>query len=76
VKEAMIVLGREKGITNRELAEALGLGASAVTRRVEAARARSAQSSDLVKLRKALRSRVRSNSNVNKVKPDPSLRRR
>ena len=60
VKEAVIVLGRENGITNRVLAEALGLGASAVTRRVDAARARGAESSDLVKLRKALRSRGRS----------------
>jgi REP element-mobilizing transposase RayT len=57
-KEAVIVLGREMGITNRVLAEALGLGASAVTRRVEAARARGTESSDLVKLRKLLRSRV------------------
>jgi putative transposase len=56
VKEAVIVLGRESGITNRELAEALGFGASAVTKRVEAARARGAESLDLVKLRKALRS--------------------
>jgi REP element-mobilizing transposase RayT len=39
VKEAAIVIGRENGITNRELAEALGLGASAVTRRVQAERA-------------------------------------
>jgi len=60
VKEAVIVLGRANGITNRVLAEALGLGASAVTRRVDAARARGAESSDLVKLRKALRSRARS----------------
>ena len=75
VKEAVIVLGRENGITNRALAQALGLDASAVTRRVEAARALGAESSDLARLRKALRSRVRSKSNVNKLKPDPSLRR-
>ncbi len=60
VKEAVIVLGRENGITNRALAEALGLGPSAVTKRVEAARARGAESSELVKLRRSLRSRVRS----------------
>ena len=60
VKEALIVLGRENGITNRALADALGLGASAVTKRVEAARARGAESSDLVRLRKTLRSMVRS----------------
>ena len=49
---------RENGITNRALAEALGLGASAVTRRDEAERVRGAQSSDLVKLRKELRGSV------------------
>ena len=58
MKEAVIVLGRENGITNRAVAEALGLGASAVTRRVEAARLRGAQGSDLVKLRKPLRGSV------------------
>jgi DNA-binding Lrp family transcriptional regulator len=71
VKDAVIVLGRETGITNRVLAEALGLGASAVTKRVEAARAQDAESSALVKLRKLVGSRVRSSSNVNKVRPDP-----
>ncbi len=60
VKEALIMLGRENGITNRVLADALGLGASAVTKRVEAARARGVESSDLVRLRKTLRSMVRS----------------
>lgn len=60
VKEAVIVVGRELGIRNRELAEALGIDASAVTRRVEAARARGAESSDLIRLRKALRSKGRS----------------
>jgi putative transposase len=60
-KEAVIVLGRELGIRNRELAEGLGIDASAVTRRVEAARARGAESSDLIRLRKALRSNARSN---------------
>ncbi len=59
VKEAVIVLGREAGITNRVLAEALGIGASAVTKRVDAARSRGAESSDLVKLRRALKARVR-----------------
>jgi hypothetical protein len=58
VKEAVIVLGRELGIRNRELAEALGIDASAVTRRVEAARIRAEESSDLVKLRKALRAKL------------------
>jgi putative transposase len=59
VKEAVIVMGREQGIRNRELAEALRIDPSAVTRRVEAARARGAESSDLTMLRKALRSKVR-----------------
>lgn len=60
VKEAVIMLGREQGIRNRELAEALGIDASAVTRRVDAARARGTESSDLIRLRKALRSKIRS----------------
>ncbi len=59
VKEAVIVVGRERGITNRELAEALGVDASAVTRRVEAARLRSEENSDTRKLRKSLRSMMR-----------------
>jgi hypothetical protein len=69
VKEAVIVLGSETAITNRVLAEALGLGASAVSKQVVAARARGAESSDLVKLRKLVRSRVRSSSNGKKVNP-------
>ena len=60
VKEAVIMLGRERGIRNRELAEALGIDASAVTRRVDAARARGTESSDLIRLRKAVRSKIRS----------------
>ena len=54
VREAVIVIGRERGITNRQLAEALGLDASAVTRRVEAARSRQNESPDVIALRKAL----------------------
>jgi hypothetical protein len=53
-KEAVIVVGRERGITNRELADALGIDPSAVTRRVEAARARKAEGPQVVRLRKAL----------------------
>ena len=60
VKKAVIAVGREQGIRNRELAEALGIDASAVTRRVEAVRARAAESTDLIRLRKALRSKARS----------------
>ena len=40
MKEAVIVLGRRGGIRGRELAAALGLDPSAVTRRMEAARSR------------------------------------
>ncbi len=55
-KEAVIVLGREGGITNRELAEALGICPSAVTNRVEVARSRGTKSPEVIKLRKLLRS--------------------
>jgi hypothetical protein len=52
VKEAVIALGREKGITNRELAEALMIDPSAVTRRAEAARSRNRESLEMIELRK------------------------
>ena len=55
-----IMVGRERGITNRALAKGLGIDASAVTGRVEAARARGAESSEVVKLRKALGLKARS----------------
>ncbi|MFY9556860.1 MAG: hypothetical protein WAV47_19275 [Blastocatellia bacterium] len=54
VKEAVIVAGRERGISNHELAEALGIDASAVTKRVEAARLRGGEASELKLLRKSL----------------------
>ena len=54
-KEALIVLGRERGIINRELAEALGIDASAVTKRVEVARARGAETFEMKRLREALK---------------------
>ncbi|HSF22679.1 MAG TPA: hypothetical protein VLE20_00515, partial [Blastocatellia bacterium] len=59
VKEAVIVVGREHGIRNGELAEALGIDASAVTRRVEAARTRGAVSPEVMRLRKLLRKLLR-----------------
>ena len=59
VKEAVIVLGRERGITNREFAEALGIGPSAVTRRAEAARSRKAASLEAIDLRELLSSKLR-----------------
>ena len=54
VKEAVIVLGRRSGIRNRELAAALGMDPSAVTRRIDAARARGAESAELARLTRAL----------------------
>jgi len=59
-REALIVVGRERGISNRELARALGIDPSAVTRRIEAARMPGAKSVETVKLRNALRSNERS----------------
>jgi REP element-mobilizing transposase RayT len=55
VKEAIIMLGREHGLRNSELAEALGIDPSAVTRRTNAARSRDAESLEMTKLRKVLR---------------------
>ena len=55
-----IMVGRERCITNRALAMGLGIDASAVTARVEAPRARGAESSEVVKLRKALGLKARS----------------
>jgi hypothetical protein len=55
----VIVVGRERGIRNRELAMALGIDPSAVTRRFEAAQARGAESSEVIRLRKALKSKAR-----------------
>jgi hypothetical protein len=56
VKEAIIVIGRENGIRTREIAEVLGLDPSAVSKRSEAARARSEGSAQMTKLLKAIRS--------------------
>ena len=57
VRDAVILVGRERGIRNRELAEELGIDASAITRRVDLYR--STDSQDVIKLRTLLRRRVR-----------------
>ena len=54
VREAVIVVGRERGISNSELAKGLGIDPSAVTRRVEAARARETETPELKRLRKTV----------------------
>jgi REP element-mobilizing transposase RayT len=56
IREAVIVLGRERGIGNKELALALGIDESSVTRRIEAARLRLGERAEVVKLRRALAS--------------------
>ena len=55
VREAVIVMGRERGISNRELADALGIDPSAVTRRVESAMRRASEHHQAVKLSKLLK---------------------
>jgi REP-associated tyrosine transposase len=62
VRDAVIVLGRESGISNRELAEALGVDGSSITRRVEAARVRGAESAELKRVRKEVRKKGRKRS--------------
>ena len=54
MKEAVIVLGRRSGILNKELAAALGMDPSAVTKRMEAARLRREENVGLRKLEAAL----------------------
>ena len=59
VRDAVIVLGRERGISNRELAEALGIDGSSVTKRIDVARMRGVESVELKRLRKAIRETAR-----------------
>ena len=54
IKEAIIVFGYQHGVSNRELAEALSLDPSAVSKRREAFRTRPENSSEM-KLLKAMR---------------------
>ena len=54
VRDAVIILGRERGLSNRELAEALGVDGSSVTKRVDAARLRGLESAELEQIRKGL----------------------
>ena len=58
VRDAVIIVGRERGITNRQLAEALGLDPSSVTRRVDVARSRTNESQNVVELRKSMARRL------------------
>jgi len=59
VRDAVIILGRERGISNRELAEALGIDGSSVTKRVDVARLRGVESVELKRLRDAVRKKAR-----------------
>jgi hypothetical protein len=58
IKEAIIVIGQERGIRTRELAEALGMDGSAISKRREAVRARGEVSEQMKKLLKTMRSSV------------------
>ena len=59
MRDAVIILGRERGISNRELAQALGIDGSSVTKRVDVARMRGVESVELKRLRKAVRETAR-----------------
>jgi hypothetical protein len=59
VREAVIVVGRDRGIRNGELAKALGVDPSAVTRRIEAVRMRGEENEVARKLRMWLTKRER-----------------
>jgi hypothetical protein len=56
IKEAIIVIGNENGIRVRELAEVLGVDASGLSKRREAARKRATDSEEMRKLLKVMRS--------------------
>jgi hypothetical protein len=58
VRDAVIVVGRERGLSNRELAEAFGKDGSSVTKRVEVARVRRSQTIEMKRFRKELRKKA------------------
>jgi len=59
IKEAVIMMGDENGIPTRDLAEALDVDRSAVSKRREAARVRGASPAELKQLLRAIRSAVK-----------------
>ncbi|HSB08939.1 MAG TPA: transposase [Blastocatellia bacterium] len=59
IKEAIIVIGDENGILTRELADALRVEASAVSKRRDTARLRAKTSGEMARLLKAIRSEIR-----------------
>ena len=61
VKEAMIIVGRELGASNADLARLLGLDASVVSRRYESGRAKMNESQEARRLVKRLREKLTGN---------------
>ena len=62
VKEAMIIVGRELGASNADLARLLGLDASVVSRRYESGRAKMNESQEARRLVKRLREKLTGNT--------------
>ena len=61
VKEAMIIVGRELGASNADLARLLGLDASVVSRRYESGKAKMNESQEVRQLVKRLREKLTGN---------------
>ena len=61
VKEAMIIVGRELGASNADLARLLGLDASVVSRRYESGQAKMNESQEVRQLVKRLREKLTEN---------------
>ena len=55
VKEAVMIIAMERGIRARELASALNIDPSTVTRRIDAARSRLVTNEEMAKLRRAVK---------------------